>query len=49
MTVTLQPAGKMEAFFVAVSALEKEPTAAEMAKFFEDNDMEIVGPPLAIE
>ncbi len=49
MTVLFQPAGKMESFFLAVSSLEKEPTQAEMAKLFADNDMQIVGPPLAIE
>jgi quercetin dioxygenase-like cupin family protein len=49
MTVTFQPAGKMESFFVAVAALEKEPTPAEMAKLFTDNDMQVVGPPLKIE
>jgi len=46
MTVLFQPAGKMESFFTTVAALEKEPTPAEMAKLFAENDMEIVGPPL---
>ncbi len=48
MTVLFQPAGKMEDFFVAVAAMEKEPTKEEMAKLFEANDMKIVGPPLKI-
>jgi quercetin dioxygenase-like cupin family protein len=48
MTVTFQPAGKMEQFFVAVAALTKEPDPAEMAKIFADNEMKIVGPPLKI-
>ena len=48
MTVLFQPAGKMEDFFVAVAAMEKEPTKEEMAKLFEANDMKIVGPPLAL-
>ncbi len=48
MTVLFQPAGKMEDFFMAVAALKSEPTQAEMAKLFADNEMEIVGPPLKI-
>jgi len=46
MTVIFQPAGKLEEFFVTMSQLDHEPTQAEMAKIFIDNDMEIVGPPL---
>ena len=49
MTVTFQPAGKMEDFFVTVSALEHEPTKEEMAKIFMDNEMQVVGPPLKNE
>lgn len=49
MTVLFQPAGKMEQFFVAVAAMEKDPTPAEMAKLFADCEMQIVGPPLKIE
>jgi len=48
MTVILQPAGKLEEFFVTMSQLDHEPTQTEMAKIFVDNDMEIVGPPLKI-
>ena len=48
MTVTMQPAGKLEDFFVTMSALDHEPTAAEIAKIFADNEMEVVGPPLKI-
>jgi|AntDeeMinimDraft_5_1070356.scaffolds.fasta_scaffold177198_1 hypothetical protein len=39
----------MEAFFTTMSAFEKEPTAKEIAKIFEDNDMQIVGPILNVE
>lgn len=46
MVVTFQPAGKMENFFLTVAALDHEPTKQEMAKIFEDNEMEIVGPVL---
>lgn len=48
MNVTLQPAGKLEDFFVALAALDKDPTQEEMAKLFAANEMEIVGPPLAV-
>lgn len=46
MIVTLQPAGKLEVFFVQVAALDHEPSAKEIAKLFADNEMKIVGPPL---
>jgi quercetin dioxygenase-like cupin family protein len=48
MTVTMQPAGKLEDFFVTVAALDHEPTPKEMEKIFADNDMQVVGPPLKI-
>jgi quercetin dioxygenase-like cupin family protein len=48
MTVIVQPAGKLESFFVTVAALDHEPSPVEMAKIFADNDMKIVGPPLKI-
>ncbi len=49
MTVTFQPAGKMEDFFLAVSALNHEPTKEELAKMFIAHEMQIVGPPLKID
>jgi quercetin dioxygenase-like cupin family protein len=48
MTVTFQPAGKMEEFFVTMAALENEPTTEEIAKTFAENEMQIVGPPLKL-
>ncbi len=48
MNVIMQPAGKLEDFFVAIAALTHEPTKEEMAKIFADNDMEVVGPPLPV-
>ena len=48
MTVTFQPAGKMEEFFVAMAALENEPTTEEIARIFAENEMQVVGPPLKI-
>lgn len=48
MTVTLQPAGKLEDFFVTMAALDHEPAKEELEKIFADNDMQVVGPPLKI-
>ena len=48
MTVILQPAGKLEEFFVTMAALENEPTSKEIAQIFADNEMQVVGPPLKI-
>ena len=49
MMVTVQPAGKLEEFFVIMAALKKEPTDPEIAKIFADNEMEIIGPPLIVD
>ncbi len=49
MTVVLQPAGKLEDFFVTMAALDHEPDKEEIAKIFADNDMQVVGPPLRID
>jgi quercetin dioxygenase-like cupin family protein len=49
LTVILQPAGKLEDFFITVAALKHEPTAEEMKQIFADNEMQVVGPPLKIE
>jgi quercetin dioxygenase-like cupin family protein len=49
MTVIMQPAGKLEDFFVAIAALDHEPDQQEVAKMFSDNEMEVVGPPLKID
>ncbi len=46
--VLLQPAGKLENFFVTVAGLKEEPTKAQMAKIFADNEMQVVGGPLKI-
>jgi quercetin dioxygenase-like cupin family protein len=48
MIVTVQPAGKLEDFFITVAALDHEPTPKEMEKIFTDSDMQVVGPPLKI-
>lgn len=49
LTVILQPAGKLENFFLTVAALKYNPTADEMKQIFADNEMEVVGPPLKID
>ncbi len=49
MTVTFQPAGKLEAFFVAMAALKTVPTPQELAQIFEAHDMKIVGPPVSAD
>ncbi len=48
MTVIVQPAGKLENFFVEMAALDHEPSKEEIQKIFSDNEMEIVGPPLTL-
>ena len=49
MTVIMQPAGKLENFFVTMAALDHEPSKEEISKIFADNDMQVVGPPLKID
>ena len=49
MLVVLQPAGKLEDFFVTVASLDHEPTQPEMAAIFATNQMKVVGPPLPLE
>jgi quercetin dioxygenase-like cupin family protein len=49
MMVVLQPAGKLENFFVTMSSIKHEPSPAEIAKIFSENGMKVVGPPLKIQ
>ena len=49
MNVIVQPAGKLEEFFVTMAAFKGEPTKEQVAKIFADNDMEVVGPPLMVD
>lgn len=49
MTVILQPAGKLEEFFVTMAALKREPSPEEIARIFADHDMKVVGPPLKVD
>ncbi len=46
MSVILQPAGKLENFFITMAALDHEPSQQEIVRIFSDNDMQVVGPPL---
>jgi quercetin dioxygenase-like cupin family protein len=49
MLVMLQPAGKLENFFVTMANMDHEPTPEEVAKIFADNEMKVVGPPLPVK
>jgi len=49
MLVTMQPAGKLENFFVAMAALDHQPSQEEITKIFSDNKMQVVGPPLKLD
>jgi quercetin dioxygenase-like cupin family protein len=49
MTVTLQPAGKLEEFFVTLAALKTDPTPQELAQLFAANEMKVLGPPLKVD
>lgn len=49
MLVTMQPAGKLENFFVTMAALDHQPGQEEIAKMFSDNEMQIVGPALKLD
>jgi quercetin dioxygenase-like cupin family protein len=48
MTVIKQPAGELEEFFVAMAALDHEPTPTEAARIFAEHDMKVVGPPMKV-
>ena len=49
MTVILQPAGKLEDFFMTMAALDHDPSLKEIEKIFADNEMQVIGPPLKLE
>jgi len=49
MNVIVQPAGRLENFFVTMAALKEEPTKEQVARIFAENEMEIVGPPLLVD
>ncbi len=45
----LQPAGKMEEFFMTMNDLKGRPTADEMDKIHAAHGMKVVGPPLSLK
>ena len=49
MTVIVQPAGKLENFFITMAALNYEPSKEEISNIFAANDMQVVGPSLKID
>ncbi|RNI28721.1 cupin domain-containing protein [Rufibacter latericius] len=49
MTVMVQPAGRLEEFFVALASFPGDPTKEQMTQLFAAHEMEIVGPPLVIK
>ena len=44
----LQPAGKMEEFFVLMNSLKERPSEAEINRIHAAHDMKVVGPPLTL-
>lgn len=48
LTVTFQPAGKMEEFFIAMASQIEEPSAEDVARIFAEYEMKVVGPPLKL-
>lgn len=48
MIYMLQPAGKMEEFFVYMNGLKERPSAEEMDRIHAEHKMKVVGPPLSL-
>ncbi|MDX1938277.1 MAG: cupin, partial [Flavihumibacter sp.] len=48
MIYMLQPAGKMEEFFILMNSLKEKPSAEEMNKIHAAHQMKVVGPPLSL-
>lgn len=46
MIVILQPAGKLENFFVTMANIDHEPSREEVNRIFAENEMQVVGPRL---
>lgn len=49
MLVVLQPAGKLEDFFVTMAGLDHVPSNEEIAAVFRQNGMQVLGPPLKVD
>ncbi|MEO6303027.1 MAG: cupin, partial [Bacteroidia bacterium] len=48
MIVSYLPAGKMEEFFAVTDKWTSAPSKEEIAKVFNDHDMQVVGAPLKV-
>jgi quercetin 2,3-dioxygenase len=48
MIYFLQPAGKMEEFFLHMNNLKAPPSKEEMDRIHAEHDMKVVGPPLSL-
>jgi len=48
MIYFLQPAGKMEEFFLLMNSLKQRPTQEEMDRYHAEHGMKVVGPPLTL-
>jgi quercetin dioxygenase-like cupin family protein len=48
MIYYLQPAGKMEEFFLFMNSLKQRPSEDELQKIHANHNMKVVGPPLTI-
>lgn len=44
----LQPAGKMEEFFLLMNSLKQRPSQEEMDRYHAEHGMKVVGPPLSL-
>ncbi|MCF0056843.1 cupin domain-containing protein [Dyadobacter sp. CY356] len=49
MLVILQPAGKLENFFVTMAGLDHIPAQEEIIRIFNENEMQVVGPGLKVD
>ncbi len=49
LVYSVQPAGKMEAFFTRMSQLKGQPTEEEIQKIHLEHGMKIIGPPLSLK
>ncbi|WP_394991947.1 cupin domain-containing protein [Emticicia sp.] len=49
LTYFLQPAGKMEEFFLTMNNLKERPTMVEMNKIHAAHGMKVIGPPLSLK
>ena len=48
MTYMLQPAGKMEEFFILMNSLKEKPSPEEMDRIHAAHQMKVMGPPLSL-